>query len=250
MSRAAKETENQKRIFFWNNPDVFNVLSVLKAEGVISVDGNGLPIIGMGASSGGSFVAGLPAVLGAQLIGVVPQISATSVVETRAAVVYAAMARDKGTWRAAHAVCASLARRRGVDFPKEIKTHFEPRGGVGFVSAQHQSVPKDFFSVRIPWFPRDLSELVVAKLSDGGFLDAHAHLIANPRSNHAEWSRLIRRVLENYATNSSSPAVLDTLQPDASPIAEELNVAFGVHEFFSDGADAIIDFIIDYANPK
>ena len=210
----------------WKSPDHYGVLQVLAWAGALD-DGNTLPIVAAGASSGGSFVASLPALLGARLVGIVVQIAARQVLWSNGApdaqdddtdinalralrVVYSVLRRDTHTTAAALSLATKLAGRRGVHVDKVVTSQaiwVSPDAGVGFFSKAPSLVNGTAFSSRIPFFPAGVSQAVAAALLQAGLVLAESDakksllLAADPRQTAKKWRSVVRPVLDAHLEN-------------------------------------------------
>ncbi|CUG81764.1 GPI-anchored surface protein, putative [Bodo saltans] len=176
--------------WMWNNRDMHAVLQVLTRENIL---GRTVPIIAVGASSGGSVLATLPAILGAQLYAVVSQIAAP-------------------TFAAGH---------------------------------RPQVVVYDLMSRDSPLIERATKEQMSLT---GGRCSLRTRLLAaNPRTMRKRWTPLVRAVLQKHTDLATLPEerrlLSDSLAPDASIIAEQMNVFYAQHEFFADHAFGNLRFI-------
>lgn len=209
----------------WNNKDVYAVLFVLQREGVL---GTHVPIVAMGASSGGAVLAVLPQVLGGQLYAAIAQISAPQFSSGRRprVVLYDVMANDPAL--RARAVKEQALLAKAPDVQHTAVRVFTP-----------PSLTPDIFSQRIPGFPLSASADLVTVLSTEAHMVVGSSLKVNPRTSRKKWVPHVRRALSKHtgATEREQWLLSDDLVADASPIAEELNVLFGVHEFFADHVD-------------
>jgi hypothetical protein len=263
--RAAKVAVDSvtNESIYWNSVDHAGVLHVLRAVGVLD---SVLPIIAMGASSGGAFAASLPALLGERLIGVAVQISASRLVwrneevhegssDTRSLrVIYSVMQRDAGTTMAARALARGIAAQRGslLDHAATSKVVWvAPEVGVAFFSKAPTPVIGSAFSERIPFFPKNVSqELVDALLAAGVADEKSLLLLADPRRTISKWTAALRPIIMERAAKtiglapSSIRALADSLKPDKSGISEVLNVLYANHEFFADHAESMISFLL------
>ncbi len=193
-----------------------------------------LPLFAFGASSGGGFVSQLP--------HYVPHISAIQV-------------QIMGSLQ--DALTTPLPAGHGA-YPPSRWEHMPRDAGMaayvaGALEVLHRSgsaaeeatlaplrVTPDFLSGRIEGMSPETSAAVAAALSAAGLLDAQGFLKADPR--RSAW----RDALAPLAPQLGA----DTLAADASPIAEELNVAYAKHELSADGADAMLAFFARHARPR
>jgi hypothetical protein len=228
---AASSADRALKRCWWpatDGPRVASALTtLLQREGVIDA-----PLFALGASSGGAFVTQLPffvanvSALCVQIMGAAPE---------------------------------SLLPRAGASFPPSRWVHM-PRDAAmaSFVasaltalqSAEQtaeearvapQRVTPDFLASRVPSIDANASAAVAAALQAAGLLDAEGFLRADPR--RSDW----RAALQGLPAGTLRS---DTLAADASPIAEELNVAWAQHEIVSDGINDTLAFFKRHARPR
>ena len=223
----------------WSKEDDSRVRAALSyVNSKIPGSGN-LTVLAFGASSGGSFVGRLPSALRGSLLPVsclLSQISpldedvvqslgwTTSGHEPFPPTVFAYMSKDGGT-ASAIAKQMSFLGQAGVQTaemrvaPRKIDAEF-------FVDADVRPAGREPIT-------DGTSKALVEILRLKGLLDDEGFLKADPRES--AWRDAIR---------SLAP---DSLQPDASPISEMMNVAFAQHEIMSTPIASMMDFC---ANPS
>ena len=272
-SMSSSSSSSSSSPILWNSEDHASVLHVLRLVGALD---NSLPIVVMGASSGGAFASSLPAMLGPRLVGAIVQISASKVLGSYATkyaggslgevspllrVVYSVMQRDSATTNGAQKDAIELALARGVRL-QEKWTQDRPAwisddGGVAFFSKASSVVEKFSFSERIPYFPLHVSELLAAALVQNKLTKENGKLQKDPRSAR-HWAALVKPILEQEARDSAKLAhgatpdelarmqnsLGDSLKPDKSAISEVMNVLYANHEFFADDAFAMLKFVL------
>jgi len=180
-----------------------------------------LPLLALGASSGGAFVGLLPGADASVGLGklqcIVPEImDVDSSINDGVPTLFVHMPRDE---RTASFVAESIAdlTSRGVPV-KELRV--EPRA---ITPAFLQSCLAE----------ADAAKLVTA-LQDHSVVDSKGFLLSDARGR--EW---VPAALETL------PNSLDSFKPDASCLAELLNVAWAKHEFSAQYAEEIFDFCED-----
>lgn len=93
-----------------------------------------------------------------------------------------------------------------------------------------RALPPTFFSDRIQGVPASASQEYVQALHQAALVDERGMLVLDPRASTHRWRPVLQRV----------GAV--QLEADASPIFEELNVAWASHEIVGD-ADVLDDVL-------
>jgi hypothetical protein len=200
----------------WNDgPVVAKMLLALSAY-------FGVPVLAFGASSGGGFVSSiLPKAMeqqaGGALKGYISQIFADSRASQMPSV-FVTMNHDEVTDRNA----------------QELVVTFQKKG----IPARHvrlASFPlkEYFFSERIDKVDQDLSKQMFQDLRHAKMVDNDDMLVEDPR--RSDW----RSVL-----GSSAAKVGDSMVPDASPLSEVMNVAWGMHEMTRDGVKDAVEFLL------
>lgn len=189
-----------------------------------------LPLYAFGASSGGSFVQILPRYI--NIDGVIAQIAPPMLdflkymkddAKARKVppMVFSHMSRDHFT---------SQAVAKGVEVLrlKNITA--------SSVLLQPVSLSGDFFSSRIEGVSKSDSMALVNALNHGGMIEANTGFLKeDPRQSN--WRVVLKR--DSYAS-SVSASVKDSLVEDESAIAEELNVAWCLHEISADGFEELL----------
>jgi hypothetical protein len=172
-----------------------------------------LPIIAFGASSGGYLVQQLE-----HVDAIIAQIAGVALGKLSAGlkfIGFITMQRDQQVERSVKDYMDSISH-------SDIVKHHLSQGPQALLDTFFMDrIGKEFYS------PSQSKDMVHA-LQNGGFLDSKGHLIEDPRRTN--W----RSLLQPFAHN-------DTLVPDASPISEILNVAYGKHEMTRDSVDEMLD---------
>ena len=197
-----------------------------------------LPLFALGASSGGGFAALLPqyvphvAALEVQIMGAEPEaLLATPPPEhgpyppSR----WTHMPRDANM---AGFVAEALQALKGAGLDVE-ESRIEPL-----------PITPHFFADRVPGVTPEASAAAEAALREAKLLDADGFLVQDPRAGGgAAW----RGALGTLARGGLGG---DTLAADASPVAEELNVAWASHEIVADDINATLAFFKRHAAPR
>ncbi|OLP91706.1 hypothetical protein AK812_SmicGene26563 [Symbiodinium microadriaticum] len=180
-----------------------------------------LPLLALGASSGGAFVGLLPGVDASVGLGklqcIVPEImDVDSSINDAVPTLFVHMPRDE---RTASFVADSVAdlTSRGVRV-KELRVEPRPLTPAFLQSCLAET---------------DATKLVTA-LQDHSVLDSKGFLLSDARGR--EWVPAALEALPNS---------LDSFKPDASCLAELMNVAWAKHEFSAQYAKEIFDFCED-----
>lgn len=206
----------------WREGDAERVRTVLdkvQAWARSLTGGRDLPVFALGASSGGSFVLLMPS-WGFKLAGVCSQIMAVPARMLAAPfppTVLVHMPRDPRTARAVEMLLQALQR-------------LAPR--VREIRALPLRIDDGFFAARIGGISAQRSAALARALKSAGLLDASGALASDPR--RSRWRSAVRGLV---------PPAEDTLVSDASPISEELNVAYAMHEIVADQIDETLDFL-------
>lgn len=190
------------------------------------------PLYALGASSGGSFVAGLALEMQLDAVGVMIAAPPRALLKGRAdypPALFLHMPRDTTT---AHGVEAAMEELRDAGVrAAEVKAH-------------PLRVGPRFFSDRIPDFAPLASKAVARALGDARMLDqATGELLDDPRETG--WRQPLQQLERRF------PGVLggDTLVADESGVAEVLNVAWSLHELFSDATQQALDWFESGGDP-
>lgn len=219
------------------------------------------PLYALGASSGGSFVLCLPLV--ADLRGISPQIMGLGEQHLRYVLQHmgdkllpkpqqqagegaqAQQQEPELTEEEARALrpyppalFQHMARDRLTAnvVAQNIQMLLDRNVSVKEVAVDAQPLEPTFLSDRIIGFPEDLSRQIASTLKAHGLIGVGGHLKRDPRSTVHDWQWLIREHV---------PALNEDvwpLQPDASAIHEELNIAYASHEIISDHIDEMLDW--------
>jgi len=201
---------------WYGNSDVPKVVEAVRHVREAEHLGQDVPLIAMGASSGGAFVGLLPGAEGlGKLQCIVPQImSVDSRVNEDVPTLFVHMAkRDVGT---AARVSAAI---------NDLKTR---NVRVGEIRLEPRPITTSFLQGCVS--EADAASLIQA-FKDASVVDDEGFLRENSRLR--EWVPAARRALPN------SP---DTFEPDESCLSELMNVAWAQHEFSAQYAKEIIDF--------
>ncbi|CAK0814974.1 unnamed protein product [Prorocentrum cordatum] len=203
----------------WHPGDEVRVAAALRhvrqAEGLPA----DVPVLAMGASSGGAFLGSLASLApedgGVQnLRCLVPQIMALQELPARRVpTLFVHMPRDG---RTAEAVEAELAELRAAGV-RAAEIRVEPR-------------PVTVQLLRRCYAAEGALEVLQA-LSEQGLLDSRGFLVADPRER--SWAHAVEAAL------GVDPA---SLEADESCLAEEFNIAWAVHEITSQYAEEQLDF--------
>jgi hypothetical protein len=228
---AASSADRALKRCWWpatDGPRVAAALAtLLTREGVIDA-----PLYALGASSGGAFVTQLPfyvanvSALCVQIMGAAPESLLPRAGATFPPSRWVHMPRD--------AAMASFVASALTALQSAEQTAEEAR-------VAPQRVTPDFLALRVASIDANASAAVAAALQAAGLLDGEGFLRADPR--RSDWR----------AALSSLPAGTlrgDTLAADASPIAEELNVAWAQHEIVSDGINDTLAFFKRHARAR
>jgi hypothetical protein len=174
-------------------------------------------VLAMGASSGGAFVGllsesvasgGLP-----NLQCIIPQVSSLAGANRGVPTLFIHMARDR---RVADRVASDvdILRSDGVR--------------VGEILLQPLPVTTSMLERCVS---KSTALEILQRLQAKGHVDNSGFLLQDPRLR--TWVKDVAEIV---------PETLDTLVPDESCIAEELNVAFAMHEFSAEHAHTMFDF--------
>ena len=202
-----------------------------------------LPLSALGASSGGAFVLQLPQLV--HLHAVVSQIMAIPPAMLGGGgggraerpfppTLFVHMKRDEHT--------ATMAKR----CIRKLKAD-----GVSASEIEHAPlrVTARLFSERIRGLAVATAERLHRALLDFWLLDADGFLLHDPR--RSGWREAIAAdAALARALPGLAPGEPDTLQPDESPVAEVLNVAWAMHEIMSDHNRATLQWILHAGQPK
>jgi hypothetical protein len=216
----------------WSFDDVGMVKDGLANLRKLEPDISELPLLAIGASSGGSFVSMLAASfksddplrvrsVAVQIMGVSPR----DLEASGAATVMWHMPRDGGI---GSIVERNVAKLKEMNKQPWMEVLCEPL-----------SVGPDFFSRWSHKIDEATSKDIVGALTEAGFLDGEGKLTKDPRKN-PEW----RKALESRVEAVKSGAV--SLVADASPVPELLNTAYGVHSWCTEGADRVLAFLVKH----
>lgn len=188
----------------------------------------GLPLYGLGASSGGMFVLMLASsqpeprftAICSQIMALFPEDEMEYRIEHSAGryppTLFVHMPRDKMTARAVKESIAVLNKHK---IPvKEIQVHPSP-------------LTPSYLSETTDELPMEQSKAIFKAFKESKIIDERGFLIHDPRAS--DW----RQVLKPLPFHDSL-----RLEPDASPISEELNVLWAGHEIIASTTDETIDW--------
>lgn len=197
-----------------------------------------LPLYALGASSGGAFVAALPrfvphiAAISVQIMGASPDSLLAPLPPGFGSFPpsqWVHMPRDEPMLKYVEAALGGL-KAAGLE-TEEVRV--EPR-----------RLTPDFLAERVEGLPAEVSAAVHGALLQAGLLNAEGSLKSDPRSGGgAEWRAALAALPADTLRN-------DTLVADASPIAEELNVAWAKHEIVADPMNDTLAFFFRHATPR
>jgi hypothetical protein len=201
-----------------------------------------LPLVAFGASSGGSFAARLPQQI--KVSAVISQIASP----TTAAfadplgdrgyppVLFMPMGKDSETVAAVQAMAPRL-----------------PKAEVQVLAPL--PVTHSFFSDRIAGVSSETSAAIVDALIRASMLDSSGYLTDNPRGEGflaKSWRSAVGTLAEGvpggsctYDSLGSAHCTFDSLVEDQSPVAQLLNVAYGMHEISAEHVDEMMTFMHD-----
>jgi zinc transporter 2 len=180
-----------------------------------------LPLLALGASSGGALVARLPFKM-PDIAAVCVQIAAVDLSFELIGHPYPAsewvyMSRDQAMLPQIQATVDALRRDGLAVRPIEMKP---------------LRITKTFFSDRIPEVSKSLSSKIFDAFKKNKVIDNGGYIIMDPRLSN--WRDALLPL--------SFDLLPDVLTPDASPISEEMNVAYAQHEIVSDSMKNTIEF--------
>ena len=196
------------------------------------------PLSALGASSGGAFVLQLPRLikLGAvvsQIMAIPPSMLLAPDSSQFPPTLFVHMPRDERT--------AGLVKRCLRKLKADGITAAE-------IEAKPLQVDAHFFSGRIDALSHATSAQLHAALKAGKLLDTEGKLTEDPR--RSEWRNVVLAAGLQHSLPGLAPGEPDSLQPDASPLAEVLNVAWAAHEIVSDHNRATLQFILHNTRSK
>lgn len=197
---------------------VMRVIGLLKKEQRAL---RGLPVFALGVSSGGVIVAAMATRLH-DLAGVCIQVMAPDI----------SFEMNRQLYPPSQWIYMEKDTKTQIGVNATVKALQKSGAMVQKILAKQISLTKTFFSDRIVDLSPALSALLYDALLDSSLLTPSGYLRADPR--HSNW----RAALEQLR-----PQLLpDTLQADRSPIAEELNVAYSMHEITAEKMDETLAF--------
>eukprot|EP00934_Nitzschia_sp_Nitz4_P005984 Nitzschia sp. Nitz4//scaffold522_size6110//4165//5178//NITZ4_009187-RA/size6110-processed-gene-0.5-mRNA-1//-1//CDS//3329553943//5974//frame0 len=223
-------SSTNRRSKCWNPSDVDPVGWVLQSfqRRYNNLD---LPIYAFGASSGGAFVSSLATPLSEQyniqLKGYISQIMAKPPLDPLPSLqcqVFITMPRDQGTRESAEQLVQQ----------SDVSSSFTKH-----VQLPPLVITPTFFSSRIREITSYQSNQMYSALKEASWIDANGALVHDPRrpmdrdDPMMDWRKVLRKVV---------PLDQDTMVADKSPIAEVMNVAYGMHEMTRDGVKEALQF--------
>ncbi|CAK0738447.1 hypothetical protein CVIRNUC_001044 [Coccomyxa viridis] len=192
-----------------------------------------LPKYALGVSSGASMV--LLLALRMQLDGIVPQIMSlpphmlegtpSDPVSGKSwgypPTYFMHMALDHATAQRVSADIAAIKSKQGAWVTEKL---LRPR-----------PVTAELLAERIEGVDAAMGAAIVRALSSEGLLNATGFLVEDPRQSVARWQDTLKGVPGLKA--------IDSLQPEKSPVSEELNLAWARHEIISDHVDEVLEWL-------
>eukprot|EP00191_Tetraselmis_sp_GSL018_P020722 CAMPEP_0177593740 /NCGR_PEP_ID=MMETSP0419_2-20121207/9349_1 /TAXON_ID=582737 /ORGANISM="Tetraselmis sp., Strain GSL018" /LENGTH=379 /DNA_ID=CAMNT_0019084883 /DNA_START=75 /DNA_END=1214 /DNA_ORIENTATION=- len=211
------------------SPTIFVLQTWLREKSLSHV-----PVYAIGASSGGAFV--LVLALRFPFAAVCSQIMAAPPNVFRASNI--GDAEEGRTWKYPPTLF--------VHMPRDSRTAARVKHGLSVLHKEKvpakelRVMPKpltpSFLSERITSMPKDTSAAIYAVLREAGTIDERGFLREDPRSPTSGWREALR------ALQGRPGLAGDSLAPDESPIAEELNVLYARHEIVSDFMQETLDW--------
>mmetsp|Transcript_8722 Transcript_8722/g.14819 ORF Transcript_8722/g.14819 Transcript_8722/m.14819 type:complete len:362 (+) Transcript_8722:69-1154(+) len=218
----------------WSEEDISRikkVLHIVREE----LGGGEVPLYAVGASSGGSIVAHLPNLI-PNIKAVVVQImsvqgksllhsggseGATSYPPS----LWIVMTKDDHTLRGVQRTVRYLHQHNKIAELSE---------------ANEIPLEEAYFSDRVVGITPQMSKDIVTTLSGCNLLDESSYLLQDPRVS--AW----RECLKSSKQLWEQIAAMDSLDADLSPISEEMNVAYAMHELTGNHMSEILNFIMKY----
>lgn len=193
-----------------------------------------LPLVALGASSGGAFVLLLAGTV--RFRAVISQIMAVPppmLPEPMPPTLFVHMLRDQRT--------ASMVNK----CVRKLRNSSGAAAGSGQLEVRAQKPTAAFFTKRIEGLTHATATELHEALRRHKLLDADGYLAADPRGS--PWRAAIRATpgLAEKLPGPGGGAKADSLVPDASAVAEALNVAWAAHEIVSDGIDVMLQFALN-----
>ncbi|KAL4444232.1 hypothetical protein ABPG75_011969 [Micractinium tetrahymenae] len=189
----------------------------------------GKPLYVMGVSSGASFALKLPETV--TVHGVVSEVLG--------------IAGD--SWDTLDALGRGFPPTAFISMPRDARTaakiaeDMQLLRGYGVPTDMLEVLPRpvaaDFLSSRSELVSPEVSAKVAAALLQLNMTDADGTLLQDPRYPAVPWRQQLPALVPEVA------AAQDSLQPDASHISEELNLAYGSHEIVGDFVTACLAFL-------
>lgn len=216
---AAPSSSNRERKCWRPGDDGPRLVHVVES---LTQQHPGVPLFVFGASSGGAMALVLPRyvpdinAIVAQIMAL-PSSALSTVIESLSGKKYPPtlflhMARDEHT----------SAR---VDENKKVLS--ENGVPVHSLTLSPAKVTAKYIGAKLG-IPSTAAQIIVARLTSAGVLTDEGELVEDPRMS--DWRDAVHGLTELGG---------DTLVPDSSPLSEVLNVAWAMHEIFSDADDAM-----------
>lgn len=195
----------------------------------------GLPLVAMGASSGGAFVLQLPALV--PVAAVVSQIMAIPphlLPQPMPPTLFVHMPRDRRTASLVHK-CVHHLKQQGVAADQ--------------LEIAPQRPTADFFLQRIVRIDASTARSLHGALQKGGLLDDQGYLSDDPR--RTAWREAVssQRGLLARLPGPGAGGPPDSLVSDQSAVSEALNVAWAAHEIVSDAWEGTLHWLTTNATP-
>ncbi|KAL1499502.1 hypothetical protein AB1Y20_011705 [Prymnesium parvum] len=234
IAMAAADTDSRCWDFEQDGPAVKRALQMFVSAHAFE----SLPISALGASSGGAFVLQLPQLLPlhtvvSQIMAIPPSMLTTHSARPFPSTLFIHMKRDERT--------AALAKRCVRKLAQD---------GVQAAEIEHAPLrvePRLF--LRISGMDLPTATRLHQALQHAQLLDDDGFLLQDPRRSHWRSAVIANRSLWRQLPGVR-PGEHDTLQPDESPVAEVLNVAWAMHEITSDHNRAILHWIVHGGHGK
>lgn len=185
-----------------------------------------VPLVAFGASSGGAFVLQAGATLGAA--AVISQIMAlppSMLPEPMPPTLFVHMAKDRRTARYVH-LCLQKLRGSSADESSRLVAHE--------VEVAPQRPTAAFFLARIDRLSEATATQLHSTLAGSGLLDEAGYLRDDPRQTAWRQALCASGGLCAALPGPLEGGPADSLEADASKVAEALNVAWAIHEIMSD----------------
>lgn len=199
-----------------------------------------LPLVALGASSGGAFVLQLPALV-PNLTAVVSQIMGIppyALPESMPPTLFVHMPRDGRT--------ASMVSKCMHHMKQKHRNTSGHAHSVHEIQVPPQKPTASFFRERIERLDASTAEALHTALQTSGLLDAEGFLRQDPRGS--AWREAIRATprLVSSLPGPTASGPPDSLRPDKSAVAEALNVAWAMHEIVSDPTQSTLKWLANF----